>query len=658
MKNKQKLWLVHPMIIALVVLCLVFCLLTLFTGKIIVFYIESALLAGAVFFAMFSIRRSSQDIHKFITRMANSLDLNQRRSMDNSPFPIILISDSQEIIWYNRFFRNDVLGGEDVYGQLVSRISPIDMDKICSRRGFDLRYKNRQYTAYGVEHDIEGRRAYAIFFIDDTELKKIRTEFSETRPSVLSIQIDNYEELFKNSKESERIAAIGKAEDVFDRFVRENRGFFRRQDHHRYIAIIEERYMSKIIEKRFEILDEVRRVSTVSNMSMTLSIGVGRGAKSYPEGDHMARQALEMALGRGGDQAAVKTADGYDFYGGASHEVDKKNKVKTRIVATAMSEIIANSDNCILMGHRLADLDAVGSCVGMATAIRRMGKSAVIAIDKKNNLVNNLISKMEINGYANLFVEPSQALSIITKKTLLIITDTHIVHMLESKKLYEQCRDVVVIDHHRRMVGYIENAVIFFHEPFASSASEMVTELIQYFDSGSPSRLEAEALLGGIVLDTKNFVLKTGPSTFEAAAYLRRSGADTVEVKRLFSSNLDSYRKKAEIVSRARTYRNCAIASTAMEGEDMRIVAPQSADELLTISDILASFVLYKNGDWVSISSRSMGEINVQLIMEKLGGGGHLTMAGAALECSLEESEKKLEAAIDEYLEENKKDAL
>ncbi|MCI8501189.1 MAG: DHH family phosphoesterase, partial [Oscillospiraceae bacterium] len=355
----------------------------------------------------------------------------------------------------------------------------------------------------------------------------------------------------------------------------------------------------------------------------------------------------------GGDQAVVKTVNGYDFYGGISKGIEKHTRVKSRIIATALLELVETSENVIVMGHRASDLDCVGSAVALAQAIRRLGKPAIVAIDRKSSLASSLITKVSENGAENLFVHPDVAKDYVSRRTLLIIVDTHNPLFVESNELYKLCKNVVVIDHHRKMVNYIDNAVIFHHEPFASSTSEMVSELLQYFgDRCRPTREDAEALLSGIMLDTRNFAIRTGVRTFEAAAYLRRIGADTVAVRKLFSSTMDDYQRRSSLVQNAEIYRNCAIAVSSQNFEDIRIVAPQAADELLGINEVAASFVIYNTGGGISLSARSMGELNVQVVMEYLGGGGHHTMAGAQLkDVTAEEAKEKLLAAIDHYYE-------
>ena len=429
--------------------------------------------------------------------------------------------------------------------------------------------------------------------------------------------------------------------------------FIKRYDGDKFLMVVEERHLEKIIEGRFSILDEIRKIETNSGVSVTLSIGVGRGEETLAQSELSASQALDMALGRGGDQAAVKTRTQYEFYGGVSKGVEKRTKVKSRIVANALSELIETADHVLVMGHKFGDLDCIGAAVGMATAIRSIGKQAEVVVDRDKNLAKILIEMVTKDGNNNLFVDPEEARFSITPETLLIICDTHTPNLVESLEVYERCKTVVVIDHHRKMVNHIDNAVIFYHEPYASSASEMVTELIQYMgDNCRISSVVAQALLSGIMLDTRNFVLKTGVRTFEAAAYLRRIGADTIVVRKLFASTLDSYQRKTRIVNAAQIYKSCAVAESDFSSDDMRIVAPQAADELLGIDGVDGSFVLYEAGGCINISARSMGAINVQLIMEKLGGGGHHTMAGAQIRnVEMEKAKQMLFESIDDYFE-------
>lgn len=451
---------------------------------------------------------------------------------------------------------------------------------------------------------------------------------------------------------------MGDIEYTIGKYVSDHGGLMLKSDRDRFTVVVEERHLRSMISSRFELLEQVRDLARERNQVVTLSVGVGRDAGNLNDSEQYARQALDMALGRGGDQAAVHSAGGYEFFGGVSSGVEKQTKVKTRIVAAALMELINSSDSVFLMGHRNADLDCFGAVVGLCRAVQLMGKNAHIVIRKEKQLTGELYTRLVENGYEGVFLEPEAALQMTAKKTLLIICDTHTKQVVESPELYAQCKSVVVIDHHRKMVGHIDNAVIFYHEPYASSASEMVTELLQYFgEKIRIGRLEAESLLAGIMLDTKNFIMRTGVRTFEAAAYLRRLGADTVEVKRLFASSMDSYQRKVKLVAGAEIYRGCAIAlSPDRDAPDMQVTAAQAADELLTIQGVQASFLIFEMNGLMWFSARSMGQLNVQLIMEKLGGGGHLTMAGAQLRgASPSEAKEKLIAAIDEFFAENER---
>ena len=404
------------------------------------------------------------------------------------------------------------------------------------------------------------------------------------------------------------------------------------------------------MEEKFKILEDIREIKINERVNATISIGVGHGGKTFKENELWARQALEIALGRGGDQVAVKQSEEYQFFGGVSKGVEKRDKVRTRVIAGSLITHVKNSSNVIIMGHRYSDLDAVGACIGMWSSVSKgLKKPAYICINRQQTLAKPLVASFEKAGFESIFKTESEILDIMDERSLLIIVDTHSPNFLESKAVYERSERVVVIDHHRMMVNHIDNAVVFYHEPYASSACEMTAELIQYLSSEPPSRLESEAMLSGIMLDTKNFVLRTGVRTFEAAAYLRKNGADTVEVKRLFSNSIDTYKVKYKLVSDAEIFNYCAIACADEATPDIRIASAQAADELLGIENVKASFVMYKTGKTVNISARSLGDLNVQVIMESLGGGGHQTMAACQMEdVSIAEARERLVSIIND----------
>lgn len=577
------------------------------------------------------------------------------------PMPSLIVRASGEIVWGNTAAKQDVFPGRELFGRNVQELLPnFDWQGESTQAGRDVEIAGHHYSAFLMHSSSTKEPLTILSFVDDHDLKHYTQEYFDSRPYVLTMLIDNYAELFTDAKENERSRTMGQIEHIIETFAEQNHGMVKKLERDRYLAVIEERYVKKIVAERFPILDAVRAVETGDRNSATLSIGVGTKENSLHESEEISRQALDMALGRGGDQVALRQKNGYEFFGGTGRGVEKRNKVRTRIMANAITEVARTSDNILIMGHRMADLDSLGAAIGLAAGLRPLGKPCHIVIDADRCPARPLYDAIcEADPtYEEIFYTPYHAAETVTKNTLLLIVDTHTPAILESREVYEACRSVVVIDHHRKMVDHIDNALIFFHEPYASSASEMVAELVQYFGDGKCriAVAEAEALLSGMILDTKSFTMHTGVRTFEAAAFLRRMGADTVSVRRLFASNMESYQARSRMVAASELYRSCAVSCTAGSGEDLRVVAAQAADDLLSISGVKASFVLLEQDGVVNISGRSMGGINVQIILEGLGGGGHQTMAGAQIkDITLEEGRKRLLAAIDRYYEENTK---
>jgi c-di-AMP phosphodiesterase-like protein len=570
------------------------------------------------------------------------------------PTPVITVYDGREIVWYNELCAQNVFGGKEMRGADISLLLPgVDMTATSPPEGYDVGIGKNRYTAFVVAAALSERPGSVIYLIDDTRLKFFAEEYHRTKPRIALMAVDNYDELVQDYKDAERARLMSEVEQAIERYFSVHRGFVVKISRDKFMAVIEEQGAGEMLAGKFDLLDAVRNLSgDQSRMSATLSAGVSAGSETLYEAEQSARQALDMCLGRGGDQAAVKTQNGYEFYGGVSKAIEKRTKVKTRIIASALAELIASCPNVVVMGHRFADLDCMGAAVGLFRAVRSMGKPCSIVVDKERNLVGPLMDRLLTGDFTHGdFVSPAEAPGLLGTGTLLIVMDCHVPRVLESEELYRLSHNVVVIDHHRKLVGHIDNAVIFYHEPYASSTAEMVTELVQYFPKGPTlSRIEAEALMAGIMLDTKNFVMRTGVRTFEAAAFLRKMGADTVEVRKLFASSIEQYRQKSALIAGAAIYGDCAI-STAEAGYDgIRLVAPQAADEMLAISGVAASFVIYPCGEEINVSARSMGAINVQLIMEKLGGGGHQTMAAAQFKnTGAEAVRNSLTAAIDAY---------
>lgn len=569
----------------------------------------------------------------------------EREALEAFPMPALLTDERGEIVFYNDLFSAQVLDGVEAVGRTTEEIFPnLNERELARRSTLDVQVGAHRLTAYISPTD----GGYAVYFSDNTVLKNVAAEYTASRPVVLLICIDNLEEATEKLRDGTRVRIAGQIETLLEDWITASGGILQKYGSDRFVAVTENRHLADMTKTRFAILDTVRNAFSETEGGITLSIGVGQG-KTMQECHSMARHALDMALSRGGDQAALKTANGFDFYGGVSRGVERRTKVRTRVIANALSDLIRSSDRVLVMGHRLSDLDCVGSGLALTSAVRRLGVTAHAVIRRQTSMANELISRFEAAGQTDLCVEPEQALEWIGENTLLIITDVHTAALLDSPAVYEAARRVVVIDHHRKMVNHIQDAVLTYHEPSSSSACELVTELVQYMGVGIIGRLEAEALLSGMMLDTRSFVLRTGVRTFEAAAYLRRLGADTVSVKKMFSESMELYRRKSELMSRTVVYKEMAIAVANEDFSDMRAAAAQAADELLSVQGVVASFVICRMGREVNVSARSYGDCNVQVLMEALGGGGHLTMAGAqVVGQTVFEVEKRLKEIIAE----------
>lgn len=625
----------------------------IYTKDINVFWVSAPFVVLIGGFAIGKLIQVTRKTFQYYARIDDELESKMHMSVHSFPMSAVIIDSAGRIVWTNGKFTEEFPDCCE-YGMELSNITDIPSADFFTDDGITVRYKDSVYKVFArIPDENEAKELTLLFFKNITDITALETEKKLSQPVVILFMVDGYEELISGCLESEKAHVSVQIDKLLEDFAGQTTGVLRKNASDRFIAVIEERHLQEILRNKVEILDKAREIFVNDRLNVTMSIGIGRTGKTLKESEQFARQALEMALGRGGDQAAVKTDNGFEFYGGVSKGVERHTKVKTRIIANSLLELVDNADKIFIMGHKYSDLDSVGSSVGLTCAIRNLGKSAWAVCDYSTSLAKVLIDRFpHVDGEEPLFTEPADAMEEMTDNSLLIICDTHNPLIIESKELYEKAKKVVVIDHHRKMVNYIDNAVMFHHEPYASSASEMVTELIQYFgEAGKLRAVQAECLLAGIMLDTKNFVMKTGVRTFEAAAVLRKMGADTITVKKMFSSSIDSYKRKTQIVAEAEIYRKCAIAPCDFYADDLRIVAPQAADELLTIKNVDASFVLFKTmSNEISISARSMGNLNVQLIMEALGGGGHQTMAGAQLkDVTVNEALDTLKKSIDDY---------
>ena len=591
---------------------------------------------------------------KMIAKLSSQISKTERDSLLNFPAPVIIIDDDGVIMWYNRLFGKNVYQTDEAYGLKLSDIVNIDMEKCFSSNGDLICIDHKFYRAKAIHNNATGVLTM-IYFNDVSDYVELEYENRQSHKSVIIIMIDNYDDLLSNLRESEKAHALVEIEKLIENFIDGTTGVSKKMSNDKFWIVLEERDLSKIIENRFKILEDARNISVGEKKNVTLSIGVGYNSKNLAESETYAKQALEMCLGRGGDQAAVKNESDYEFFGGVSNGIEKHTKVKTRMIAKALLEIINSHSRVLIMGHKYGDLDSIGSATGMCCALKKLGKEAFVVVNFNDNLAKPLIKYISDNDINNYFITPEAGLEKLNDDTLVIVTDTHNPDLVESSEILERSQQTVVIDHHRLMVKAINNSILFYHEPIASSASEMVAELIEYFGDVIINSTVAEALLAGIMLDTKNFVLKTGVRTFEAAAFLKKMGADTVAVKKLFSNSIETYQHKSELINSAIIYRKCAIAVANEVFSNIRIATSQAADELLGISGVNASFVLYENNGTINISARSLGTYNVQIIMESIGGGGHLTMAATQLKTDMESAKQQLKNAIDEYIINNVK---
>ena len=517
-------------------------------------------------------------------------------------------------------------------------------------------WNHRTYRVFGgVSHPEGGQSALATtYWMDVTDTEEMRRTLELTRPVVAILMVDNYEDLMKATPEGKRSAVRAMLEEKLSQWSAGSEGMMLRYDRDRYLFVFEEKSFSDFAAKRFDVLDAVREVVAGEGVAATLSIGVGRVADSFEALFKNASVALEMALSRGGDQAVVKDKLNFEFYGGRSKATEKRTKVKSRVMANALAELIDEAKQVYVMGHSYADMDALGAAAGVCAIVRKRGKKCRIVIDTENNAAHPMLRRLQaLPEYQGAFLSGDDAFLRVQPETLLVVVDTNRPGSVESEPLLDACNRVAVIDHHRRGSSYIDKMALNYHEPYASSASELVTELLQYLiEPGDLLKAESEALLAGIVLDTKNFTNRTGGRTFEAAAYLRRAGADTADVQRMFQSDLQSMISRYDIIRRAELYHG-DIAIAALDQECDRVIAAKAADEMLTLQGVRASFVLYRKDDGIYISARSLGEINVQVLVETLGGGGNSTTAGG--QCSgmtVAEAKTTLLRAIDKYFEE------
>ncbi|WP_087065287.1 DHH family phosphoesterase [Intestinibacillus massiliensis] len=622
-------------------------------------------LCGALFW-LYRIRNRyrKRQMSEYLEGLHIEVDGSERDTLSSFPIAaVVALATTGEILWCNPEF-DGLTGQKD--GALGARIHEL-------APGFDTRWLIEGKKQYPAELKMNGRffqiygnlirgeqhagMMMTLYFLDSTEFVTLRGQFESTRPAVSIISIDNYEELTKNATDSEKSAVLAEVDKKIGEWAKDSRALLRKYDRDKYIFVLEEADLQKLVDGKFSVLDEVRTIQSRDGIIATLSIGVGKDGETFEENYRYAGLALEMSLSRGGDQAVIKNKYAFEFFGGLSKEVEKRTKVKSRVVANALSQLIRDSSQVLVMGHAMSDTDSLGAAVGMVCAVRSREKPVHVVINGDRTLAGDLLHKMEaMQQYKGVFISPEEAMVVCDYNTLLIVVDTNRPDYVESPSLLESINKVAVIDHHRRAASYIEDSALNLHEPYASSTCELVAELLQYMvPNRTIMREEAECLLAGIYLDTKGFSIKAGVRTFEAAAYLKRAGADMVAVKKLFQSSFDEYMARQRIIAAARTCGEGVVVAIS-NTETSRAIAAQAADELLDIIGVRASIVAFPSGQDTIVSARSLGKVNVQIIMERLGGGGNLSSAGAQLVgVPLGEAEGRIMEAIRQYQEEFKK---
>lgn len=605
--------------------------------------------------------RCRREIARYLENVTGTVDTATKDTMANSPLPMIIFRpESDDIIWTNDRFLQLTGEREHLFDAKLSALIPgFDSRWLMEGKNecpTEVEYGSRRFLVFGHLVRTGGRSGGFLattYWVDVTEFSLIRDQYQATRPVAAVLLLDNYDELMKNLTENQRSALVSEIDARLDEWVAESGGMLRRYQRERYLFVFDEQYLAKFIENKFDILDAIHQVVNPSGINATLSIGVGKDGETYRELFQFANLSIDMALSRGGDQAVIRNKFTFEFYGGRSKETEKRTKVKSRVMANALSALVSDSSQVFIMGHRSPDNDCIGAAAGVCALCRKNGVPVHIIKEASPPPAQELIDRLApLPEYQDCFLTAQEALLIADSRSLAVVVDTNRPDQVQAAELLESCNRVAVIDHHRRAATYIEGAALNYHEPYASSASEMVTELLQYIvEPNQILRSEAEALLAGIVLDTKNFTMRTGGRTFEAAAFLRRSGADTAEVKKLYQNDLADTVAKYALIQNAQLYRD-HIALAVSRQPVGRIIAAQAADELLNIMGIDTSFVIAPEGDKVNLSARSIGDTNVQVILEKLGGGGNAAAAGGQVSGrSVDEVAQELKEAIDQYFE-------
>lgn len=611
-------------------------------------------------------KKRKEDIAKYLQKIVNDEDGVTENMIMSVPMPMVICSIDGTIRWYNDLFSEimsavysklkyetlDECVGEIKWSDVLKNPNGKTVVAVLGEKTYSVSWrmmKDRLTPNKMGDH-------YSVFFFfkDITHEKQLEADYENERVDIAMLNIDNYDEFVQKADDEVQDVTSSKIRSAIASWVKIAEPILKKTDRDRYFIAFEHQKLETLIKGKFNIIETVKHIAEEINFPLSVSIGIGTKG-SLAQNEVSARQALDMALGRGGGQVCIKDDVQFKFYGGKISEYERSTRVKARAVATALSDFIKNSDNVIFMGHSGADYDCFGAAIGLQRAVRMLGAVPYIVKERVSPAIETMYESLRtIEEYQGMFVDENEATEEVTPNTLLVVLDTHRPSMLPCRKLLEKVSKVVLIDHHRRSTEFISSCSLVYHEPYASSTCEMATELIEYMDAGNAiTKIEAQCLYTGILMDTKNFMLKTGVRTFEAASYLRKLGLDTVAVRRMFSSSISDYALKAQIVSNAELItKDIALSKTDRVHPNMRLIASQAADDMLNIENVAASIVVYQCENGIGFSARSLGGVNVQLIMENLGGGGHMTVSGAFMkDISLEEGVTRAKQAVKHYID-------
>lgn len=654
-------------------LAIIFVLLVVISAQNTIMIIPSILLyAIVVGYTYYANRKRKSEISETLQDLTLTVDSAAKTSLINSPFPLIILETDGNVIWRSSKFISE-FANIDINNYINDLSADIKIE-IENRKKNEkekgnkdiirqMQIGNRNYKVMARYVNFKNREKKSkkeymaiLYFIDDTENIKLQKEYKDSKSCVGIIMVDNYEETMQRLDASEKPIVTAQIDREMYDWANQTNGVLIKSDRDRYVYLFEQRYLSDVKEDKFSILDKIKEIDTKEKVQFTLSIAVSTEGGTDKEKYKSAQSAMDVVLGRGGDQAVIRENEIYKFFGGRVEEVEKRTKVKARVVAHALENLIKESKKVMIMGHNNPDMDSMGSCMGIYRLARTLETNAYIVSSDNMPSIDSFKKSIDKDPeYEDVIINKEVALENVDEDTLLVVVDTHKVNYVDAPELLDKVKKIVIIDHHRRSADYIENATLMFQEVYASSAAELVTELLQYAEAKiNLKTIEAESLYAGIMMDTKNFTFKTGVRTFEAAAYLRRCGVDIIRVKKWFQSDLASFNTIADIVKKSEIVNETIAISIYDEvTKEANLICAKAADELLTISDITASFVLGNTGEKICISGRSIGDINVQVILEKLGGGGHITLAGAQVEgMTIEETKQELINRINEYFSE------